>query len=167
MRTFHPSGHELDGRDLARPPRRTARRGSVPGKRKGGPLAQPASVQPFAYLHLRPNIAEQGIELATEKQKCRNSKNRDQSENECIFRETLAFLAAKEWEQERTPFSRTARRSRSGWVNSDRSDDFGGRRCMNAQSKPTHDGPCWVGLPSFSDWADRPFPPIVAPGWPG
>ena len=85
----------------------------LPRKTKGGPPARPASVQPVTYLDAVANHAEFGIQLAAEEQQRSYGKNRDQRKDECVFRETLTFLAAKEEEQERPPFTSSARRLRT------------------------------------------------------
>ena len=75
---------------------------SVPGgppQTKSGPLARPAYVQPATSLELLPDQADGRVQIAAEEHQSSDSENCDQRKNECVFRETLAFLATKGEEQ--------------------------------------------------------------------
>lgn len=94
-------------------------------------------------LDVGPDMADFRIQIAAEEQERGNSENRDQRKNECVLRETLPFLAVKEQEQERPPFTRTACRvpALAGW-GPDRSGDLRVVGGMDAHPK------AYLGMPA-------------------
>jgi len=119
-------------------------------------LRDPPQSSLLTSLDLGPDVTDLGIQIAAEIQECGNGENCDQRKDECVLRETLAFLAVKEQEQERPPFTRTAWRLRTlaGW-NPGLSGDLRVVGGVDAHPKITQEGRAWVGLPSFTPLGDE------------
>lgn len=71
----------------------------APANKKAGRLRSPPQVQPTTSLDLLSNHADGRIQIAAEEHQSSDSEDCDQRKDECVFRETLAFLAAKVEEQ--------------------------------------------------------------------
>jgi hypothetical protein len=118
---------------------------------KGGPLSQSAVRPAERFLDALANDTKDVVELATKEHESRNRQEHDYRKDECVFRETLSFLASWVQEQERPPFTKTARSPRAPAGRTWHRQAIACHRWVDAQVEIlSHQPPLWVGLRSYA-----------------